>query len=257
MTAHFERRLWFFAVTTIIHNLHFKCSHDNVNNNFLCKISVDSSIVMQHSHNWTGDADDGLCNGVQQNVLCLIAWRPVCQNAFLWHKTLKGLSSVHQNMFWRHKTPTMTWWWSKCPSWSIEQIQDILRVAARGCDYSKNMTALVRVQSTCWLHDMQSYVTCTCLHFPCLIGNTTSVLFCVVRMFFDAPTFALSNKAHLIACRCKAHVQRPPFNHSKVAWWWLSQQQSHIKKLALTLNWCCSRNNSMGWSLMCAMESLK
>ena len=33
--------------------------------NVMCKIAVDSSIVTQHSYDRTGDADDGLNNGMQ------------------------------------------------------------------------------------------------------------------------------------------------------------------------------------------------
>ena len=77
---------------------------------FLHNIAIDSSIVIQHSYDWTGDAEDGLYNGMWQDVLCFILWRSVHQNTLLWCKTLKGLLSVCQNIFWLWKTSIMISW---------------------------------------------------------------------------------------------------------------------------------------------------
>ena len=49
--------LWFLLRYEPIHNLHFKCSYIN--------ISVDSSIVMLHLHNWREDAEDGFRKDIQ------------------------------------------------------------------------------------------------------------------------------------------------------------------------------------------------
>ena len=41
----------------------------------LCKIAVDSSISMPLSHDRAEESEDRLCNGMQQDSLCLISWR--------------------------------------------------------------------------------------------------------------------------------------------------------------------------------------
>ena len=61
--AFFGMICWICSID--FHTLHFKYSHVNVNNIFLHKIAVDSSIFIQHSYDWTEDADAGLYNGMQ------------------------------------------------------------------------------------------------------------------------------------------------------------------------------------------------
>ena len=70
-------------------------------------------------------------------------------------------------------------------------------------------------------------VLCRQNMFWCTDNNPFNV--CIARMCFATPTFTESNKAHLIACRCKAHRQHLPLNHANVAWQNLSQQQSYEK----------------------------
>ena len=83
------------------------------------------------------------------------------------------------------------------------------------------------------------------LHSCSVFGVSISMLlmFLIVRTCFGTPTpFSPSHnqtKKQIIACCCKAYLQRLMLHHAKVLWLYLSQHRSIAKILVLTLTILC------------------